>query len=194
MTRRRERAPIAPTVIGQGGRIPPNRVIDNDSTGDVDTNPMFDPKQDGIDFHESLEGMLLQFNDAVATGPSNSFGEVSIVGDNGRNAGLRTAAAAWIVAPGDFNPERFILDDVHRRHADQRQRRRPLLDADRRGGRLLVRQLQVLPVDRARPRPAPCSERSPNRRSRNELAIATFNVENLAPADPPASTPGSPTR
>ena len=50
--------PIAPTVIGQGGRVPPNRVIDNDSTGDVDTNPIFDPQQDGIDFHESVEGML----------------------------------------------------------------------------------------------------------------------------------------
>ncbi|HEX5622531.1 MAG TPA: lamin tail domain-containing protein, partial [Solirubrobacteraceae bacterium] len=78
--------PITPLVIGEGGRVPPNRIIDNDSTGDVDTNPIFDPQQDGIDFHESIEGMLVQFNDAVATGPSNAFGEVSIVGDNGRNA------------------------------------------------------------------------------------------------------------
>ena len=38
---------------------------------------MFDPQQDGIDFHESLEGMLVQFNNAVATGPTNSFGELS---------------------------------------------------------------------------------------------------------------------
>ena len=104
--------PIAPTVIGQGGRVPPNRVIDNDSTGDVDTNPIFDPQQDGIDFHESVEGMLLQFNNAVATGPSNSFGEVSIIGDDGRNAGLRTRRGGVIVQEDDFNPERFILDDV----------------------------------------------------------------------------------
>ena len=99
-------------MIGQGGRIPPNRVIDNDSTGDVDTNPIFDPQQDGIDFHESVEGMLLQFNDAVATGPSNDFGEVSIIGDNGRFAGLRTRRGGVIVQANDFNPERFILDDV----------------------------------------------------------------------------------
>ena len=70
MTARTGGSPIAPTIIGQGGRVPPNRIIDNDSTGDVDTNPVFDPQQDGIDFHESIEGMLVQFNDAVATGPT----------------------------------------------------------------------------------------------------------------------------
>ena len=99
-------------MIGQGGRIPPNRIIDNDSMGDTDTNPIFDPQQDGIDFHESIEGMLVQFNDAVATGPSNDFGEVSIVGDNGRNAGLRTRRGGVVVQSNDFNPERFFLDDV----------------------------------------------------------------------------------
>ena len=102
----------APTIVGQGGRTPPNRIIDNDSTGDVDTNPMFDPQQDGIDFHESLEGMLVQFNNAVATGPTNSFGELSTIVDNGRNAGLRTPRGGVIVQANDFNPERFILDDV----------------------------------------------------------------------------------
>ena len=139
--------PIAPTVIGQGGRIPPNRVIDNDSTGDTDTNPMFDPKQDGIDFHESLEGMLLQFNDAVATGPTNGFGEVSIIGDDGRYAGLRTPARRRDRDAGRLQPRALHPRRRDRRDADG-EHRRQALDAARRGGRLLVRQLQVLPARR----------------------------------------------
>ncbi len=69
MTPARAGTPIAPTVIGLGGRVPPSRVIDNDSVGDVETSPSFDPQQDGIDFHESLEGMLVQVNNPLAVGP-----------------------------------------------------------------------------------------------------------------------------
>ena len=38
--------------------------------------------------------MLVQVNNAVAVGPTNGFGEIPVLGDNGRYAGLRTAAAA----------------------------------------------------------------------------------------------------
>jgi uncharacterized protein len=181
--------PIAPTVIGQGGRTPPNRIIDNDSTGDVDTNPIFDPQQDGIDFHESIEGMLVQFNDAVATGPSNDFGEVSIIGDNGRFAGLRTRRGGVIVQSNDFNPERFILDDVIGEtpstanvgdrfntpivavadYSFDNFKYYPLAEATATGA--LQREVTATP-------------------SSKELSIASFNVENLAPADSPAKYAG----
>jgi uncharacterized protein len=176
--------PIAPTVIGQGGRVPPNRVIDNDSTGDVDTNPIFDPQQDGIDFHESVEGMLLQFNKAVATGPSNSFGEVSIITDDGRNAGLRTRRGGVIVQEDDFNPERFILDDVIGEtpstanvgdkfatpivavgdYSFDNFKYYPLVEATATGS--LQREVTETPKS-------------------NEMAVGTFNVENLSPNDDP---------
>jgi predicted extracellular nuclease len=180
--------PITPTVVGQGGRVPPNRIIDNDSTGDVDTNPIFDPQQDGIDFHESLEGMLLQFNDAVATGPSNDFGEVSIVGDNGRNAGLRTRRGGVIVAPNDFNPERFILDDVI---GDT-----PTTNT---GGRFSTPIVAIADYSfdnfKYYPLTAATATSDLQREvtdtpSSKELAIASFNVENLAPSDPPAKFAG----
>ena len=57
-------APAA-TVIGIGGRMPPRRVIDNDASGNVETSGVFDPAQDGIDFYESLESMLVQVNNAL---------------------------------------------------------------------------------------------------------------------------------
>ena len=99
-------AAIAPTVVGTGGRVPPNRVIDNDSFA------LFDPPQDGIDFYESLEGMLLQVNNAVAVGPTSDFGEIFVVGDNGTRAGPRTNHGGVVIAPDDFNPERIQFDDV----------------------------------------------------------------------------------
>jgi uncharacterized protein len=175
-------SPIAPTVVGPGGRVPPTRIIDNDSTGDVDTNPMFDPQQDGIDFHESLEGMLLQFDDAVASGPRNDFGEVSII--DSRIAGLRTPRGGVIVREDDFNPERFILDDVIGDTPEANTGDRfstpivavsdysfdnfkyyPLADATATGDL----QREVTEDPRA-----------------TEMAVGTFNVENLSPNDPPA--------
>src|SRR5262249_11703201 len=48
---------IVPVVIGVGGRMPPNAVIDNDTSGSVEVaaQTTYDPMQDGIDFYESLE-------------------------------------------------------------------------------------------------------------------------------------------
>jgi hypothetical protein len=103
--------PIA-TVLGGGGRTIPNTVIENDASGNVETSNTFDPAQDGIDFYESLEGMLVQVNNAVAVGPTNDFGEIPVLADNGENAGPRTARGGIVIQPGDFNPERIIVDDA----------------------------------------------------------------------------------
>ena len=108
------------TTIGVD-RVPPTEVIDNDSTATVEDTGTYDPAQDGIDFWESLEGMRLAVADAVAVGPTNNFGEVTVV------SSLQTAAGTWTprgglvvrnltgtgnYQPGDFNPERLILDDL----------------------------------------------------------------------------------
>ncbi len=93
---------------------PPTTVIEDDATGDVETSGVFDPASDGIDFYESLEGMLVQVNDAVAVGPTSDFGsnrEIPVVVDNGANAGVRTARGGIVIQPADFNPERIILND-----------------------------------------------------------------------------------
>jgi len=95
--------PIAPTVIGPGGRTPPTVVIEDDQF------QSFDARTDGIDFYESLEGMLVQVNDAQVVGPTASFGEIPVVTDG---AGPRTPRGGIIIRPNDFNPERIILDDA----------------------------------------------------------------------------------
>lgn len=101
-------------VLGNGGRAIPNQIISNDAVGNTVENPatLFDPTEDGIDFYESLEGMRVQINNALAVGPTNNFGEIPVVADNGANAGERTARGGVIIRSGDFNPERIIIDDV----------------------------------------------------------------------------------
>src|SRR2546423_7859257 len=101
----------AATVLGTGGRIPPDTVIEDDATGDVETSGTFDPANDGLDFYESVEGMRVQLNDAVAVGPTNAFGETPVIGDDGANASVRTARGGLLLRANDPNPERLRPHD-----------------------------------------------------------------------------------
>jgi len=101
------------TIIGLGGRMPPTSVIEDDaSSGNVETSGVFDPASDGLDFYESLEGMLVQINDPVIVGPTNSFNEIPVLPDNGSWAGPRTAHGGILYSYEDGNPERITVDDA----------------------------------------------------------------------------------
>ena len=175
------------TILGNGGRAIPTQVISNDAAGGNVENAgtLFDPAQDGIDFYESLEGMLVQVNNAVAVGPTNDFGEIPVLADNGANAGTRTARGGIVIQPGDFNPERIIIDDVIINDAPQ------VNVADRFDGSIVgvidysfsnfkLLNTQALPsvisggLQREVTNLAPVA---------NQLTVATFNVENLDPGD-----------
>ena len=104
--------------------MPPTDVIEDDSrSGNVETSNVFDPASDGIDFYESLEADARPVNDAVVIGPTNGFGELWVLPDDGSWASLRTARGGIVVRDvgaeppgdyrsGDFNPERIQLDDA----------------------------------------------------------------------------------
>jgi predicted extracellular nuclease len=179
--------PLPPaTVIGAGGRIPPAEIIEDDATGSVEASGVFDPALDGIDFYESLEGMLVQVNNAVAVGPRLSFGEIAVVGDNGAFAGIRSPRGSIVVRPTDFNPERVIIDDENFRPAAST----PITNTGDRFAAPLVGvmdysfgnfklQLTALPtvVSGGLAQETTVVPRD------QELAVATFNVLNLSPAD-----------
>ena len=101
-----------PTVIGEGGRMPPAEIIDDDTNGYISGKGEFDPENDGIDFYESLEGMLLQINNPVVVGPTNAYKEIAVLADMGANASLRTPRGGIVIRENDFNPERIIIDDL----------------------------------------------------------------------------------
>lgn len=120
-------APVPPpVVIGNGGRVPPTTVIDDDATGSVETSGTFDADTDGIDFYESMEGMLVEVSDPVAAGPTNNYGEIPVLGDDGANTGVRTVRGGIVLRETDPNPERLLRADAHRRrHATGRRAGQP---------------------------------------------------------------------
>ncbi len=181
-----------PTVVIGVDRSPPRHVIDDDSTTSVEAaDATFDPAADGIDFWESLEGQRLSVADAVAVGPTNGFGEIAVISGAQERAGLRTPRGGILVRqlgwpgdyrPGDFNPERVILDDVLL----------PTPDVNT-GDEFAVDPVGVLDygfgnfkllvtgdpgrVDNGLPREVTSSD------GRGDLSVATFNVENLSAID-----------
>ena len=94
----------APVAIGAAGRRPPTRVIDNDNFA------IFDPAEDGIDFYESLEGMLVEVQDAVAISPTNRFGEIVVLADAGARQQLNSRSGLNLT-PETLHPQRIQLDD-----------------------------------------------------------------------------------
>lgn len=113
----------ATQIGGSAGLKPPTSNLDDDGL------TTFDPVNDGIDFFESLEGMLVKVKAPVAVSPTNSFGEIYTIVDNdddptnGLNTnsltergGVGISGGAWSfgntnTVGGDFNPERIQIDD-----------------------------------------------------------------------------------
>jgi predicted extracellular nuclease len=171
-----------PGVIGKGGRVPPDEVIEDDAAGDVETSGVFDPAQDGIDFYESLESMRVQVNRAQVVGPTNDFGEIPVVGDAGERAGVKTTRGGVVIRPNDFNPERIFLDD--------RLMPTPVLDVGDRFKGAVVGVLDYsfgnFKLDVSEPFASVSGglKREVAKAAGNhEIAVATFNVENLDPGD-----------
>jgi uncharacterized repeat protein (TIGR01451 family) len=179
-----------PVIIGEDGRVPPNRAIAGPAPGNsVEAlNYVFDSASHAIDFFESLESMLVVVRHAVAVGPSNDYGENPVLPDNGTGAVTRTLRGGVVVGPNSFNPQRLILDDEILKAADQAMPTmatgdrisRPITGVlDYNSGRYVLQALAppiVSPSDLAKSAVAT----SPDHR----LTVGSFNVNNLSPKDP----------
>jgi endonuclease/exonuclease/phosphatase family metal-dependent hydrolase len=209
-----EDGPIDPTLVGRGGRVPPTTVIEDDvvdpggedptTTGgnvESDPPPLFDPEEDGLDFYESLEGMLTEVRNAVAVGPTSDFGsnrEIPVLADGGAGASVRAPRGPIVVrgfdwtAPqeyrrGDMNPERIILNDANEPGgtflpaADVRDRFtspvRAVVDYSFGNFKFIV-------VNRPSLADGGLKPETTRKRDHDELAIASYNVENLDGLDP----------
>jgi uncharacterized protein len=174
---------IVPVVLGVD-RIAPTSVI-NDEAGNVETGGDFDPTHDGIDFYESLEGMLLQVNNPVATSPTNSFGEIWVLPNNGSDATGVTARGGSLIASNDYNPERLQLDDL------VSSQNFPVVNV---GAKLNTvtgvldfnfqnYELRTLNTPTVAQASSLMKEVTTLTGSSSQLTLATFNVENLDPSD-----------
>lgn len=186
------RALPAPIVVGSGGRVPPGSVIDDDATGNVETSGTFDATTDGIDFYESLEGMRVQLNNPVATGPSNSFGEIPVLADDGAGATVRSNRGGIVLRQTDANPERVFLDDVVLAgstptgvNTGDHFSAAALGVMDYSFGNFKLELTSAL----TRVNSGLAAETTPGP-GPGQLAVATFNVENLDPGDPQSKFDG----
>jgi VCBS repeat-containing protein len=93
---------VTATVLGAGGRAIPNTVIDDDHLAS------YDPATDGIDFYESVEGMMVTIHGAQATGATYQ-GQTWVVADNGADATGLNSRGGVTVSDGDNNPERILV-------------------------------------------------------------------------------------
>ncbi len=180
-------APVpAPTIVGPGGRVPPSTAIDDDASGSVETSGTFDPASDGIDFWESLEGMWLGMNSPEVTGPTSSFREIPVVP---AGSSVRTTRGGIVLRAGDNNPERVMVDDVL-----------APVPTVKTGDKLDGLVTGVLDYSFGNfkwlttPTPGVVDGGVQREKTKaaenNELAVATFNVENLDPSDGPAKFDG----
>jgi predicted extracellular nuclease len=188
----------AATVLGIGGRLPPTENIDDDGAGNVETGGTFDALNDAIDFYESLEGMRLLVNDGAVVGPTRSFGEITLLPDDGSWAtGLRTPRGGILLGGyQDPNPERIIVDDEILRDLAPPPRPAKAMP-DMNVGDSLTSPV-IGPLDysfsnykiQATSTPlfssAGLVRETTASPTDHQISVATFNVENLAGTDPQA--------
>lgn len=168
------------TLVGPGGRVPPGQVIDSGVHGTVESSGTFNPAAHGIDFWESLEGMRVEIDDAAVVGPTNSYGETVIVP---QGSGVRTPRGGIVAQHNDFNPERVVLTstlaDVPAANVGDTYTGATVGVIDYAFGNFdLI--ATASPTLRSRQLPRQVAKPANLR----QLAIATFNVQNLSPADP----------
>ncbi|QSI77580.1 endonuclease/exonuclease/phosphatase family protein [Niveibacterium microcysteis] len=175
----------APVRIGDGGRLPPTAAI-APTLGNVEAaRRALEPRRYAMDFFESLEGMRVEIDDAVAVSARGKRGELVVIAAAQAETGLRSARGALTIAPGAFNPHRILIDDslaatpAGVKVGDHLRGVRGVVDYAYGSYRLKLTETpqlvsKSLPADAA-PALAP-----------GQLAVAAYNVENLGGDAPQA--------
>lgn len=176
----------APVVIGKD-RIAPQQTVKADNPGNIETSGTFDPSRSAIDFDESLEGMRVELDDAVAVGPTNpSYGETPVV--PGQNVSATRSVHGGVVYGGYDQPNamRLILDDsllpkgaVAAANVGDVYQGATVGVLDYTFGNY-----HLLATSVGTAQSAGLQRETTTAAGRGQVAVATFNVENLAPSDP----------
>ncbi|NYH90643.1 lamin tail domain-containing protein [Actinopolymorpha rutila] len=179
----------APVLIGPGGRVAPAENADSgDGSGnrvDVETTGDFRPDRDAIDFYETLESMLVEVRDAQVVGPTNSYGELTVV-PGGTTGAPRTRSGGVRYASYDTpNTARLTVDDEIIYQQMPAANVGDTLPGEVSGPLSYdYGTFRVYPTSVPTVRSGGLAKEVTQAPARNEVAIATFNVENLDPTDP----------
>jgi uncharacterized protein len=176
----------APVVLGVD-RIAPQQVIEEGNPLNVEyAQAIFRPGTDAIDFYESLEGMRVAVRDAKVVGATKSFGEMTVI--PGKHVKAVTSKRGGVVYSGYDHPNamRVQLDDALLPPGAM-----PMANV---GDSIPGDTVGVMDYSFTNPKLEVTATPSlklgglkrevTKRQSRDQLAVSTFNVENLAPGDP----------
>jgi uncharacterized protein len=177
----------APVIIGVD-RTPPAQTIESGDPGSVENaGTPFNPAVNAIDFDESLEGMRVGLNAAKVVGPTDTaFGETPVVPGNVTNV-VKTPRGGVLYSGYDHpNAARLIADDLLLATGTG-----PVADVGDTFSGTTVGVLDYsfgnffLMLTAAPTVVSGGIQREVTKTANgSQLAVATFNVENLAPADP----------
>jgi hypothetical protein len=171
-------------TIGTGGRLPPTQIIDNDGFG------TYDPDQDGIDFWESLEGMLITLDTPIAISNTNSFGETYVAVSGGAGSTGQAAGGGLTISATDNNPERIQLDNDNGLFAgfnnvfsigDRLSNVSGVVSYSFQAFEVLVTQAVTTTLD-----VTATKEVTTLAEAADKLSVASYNLENLSANDSPA--------
>jgi uncharacterized protein len=172
----------APARLGPGGLVAPTAPR-ADAPGDIEASSTFDIANNALDFYESLESMLVEVDDAVATGPTNSFGETSVI--PGGTVAPRSARGGVLYSYDNPNTARIILSsslvDVPAANVGDSYPGAVTGILDYNFSNWMLDVLATPTLKSGGLTPETTRKAAPL-----ELAVATYNVENLAPGDPQA--------
>ena len=167
-------------------RTAPQQVIENGNPLNVESPAaLFRPATDAIDFYESLEGMRVAVRDAKVVGATKSFGELTVI--PGKHVKAVNTRRGGVLYSGYDHPNamRVQLDDALLPAGAM-----PLANV---GDSIAGDTVGVLDYSFGNPKlevtatptltPGGLQREVTRPQSGNQLAMATFNVENLTPGD-----------
>lgn len=95
-----------PAAVDLTQRVPPNKLFS--ASGDLLGNHFVQPDIYGLDFWESLEGMLVEISNARAVSPYG-YGDFFVVNNNGSSSTL-TSRGGLLLSSNDYNPEQICIN------------------------------------------------------------------------------------
>jgi predicted extracellular nuclease len=169
-----------PVIIGKD-RIQPINIIDNDGF------KVFDPEEDSIDFYESLEGMLVQLDNAEVVGINKYL--IPVIVDNGdvtkqKYEKYRDDNGALVISKSNFNPEVIYLVNrisnktyVHAKLGDKFNGNiQGIMDYEDGNYKVFYKELPKLKSSNRRE----LTEVTDIEKEEGKLTIASYNIENYS--------------
>ncbi len=92
-----------PKILDAIVDVIPREIVENDALSS------FDYANDGLDYFESLESMLVQINNGIVVSPKNTYDEIFLIPESFRAFNLVSNTGALLITQQDRNPDKFMV-------------------------------------------------------------------------------------